>query len=210
MYNPHIITQEFEKEVAKYCNAPYFVALDNCSNALFLALKYNNIEGKTIKCPNRTYVSVPMEIIHAGGKVEFIKSSGTTLKGYYYLPPTNVIDSSLLFTADMYVPETFMCLSFTGAYKTLKLGKGGGILLDDEKAYNWMKKARFSGRHEMSYHVDNFDDNPVIGWNFYMPIETAARGLQSMLQFYDLDGNKKINEPVELPYPELDKFKIFK
>ena len=103
-----------------------------------------------------------------------------------------------------------MCISFTGAYKHLKLSKGGAILLDDEKAYNWLKKARFSGRDECSYHVDNFDDNPVIGWNFYMMPEIATRGLLLIQQFYNADGSKKQNEDLELKYPDLSKFKIWK
>jgi hypothetical protein len=30
-----------------------------------------------------------------------------------------------------------------------------------------------------------------------------------MSQFYDLDGNKKNNQDLELPYPDLSKFKIY-
>lgn len=36
-----------------------------------------------------------------------------------------------------------------GPYKHLKLGKGGTILTDNEEAYKWFKRARFSGRNEM-------------------------------------------------------------
>ena len=61
----------FEEELCKYTGARYAVALDSCSNALFLALTYLDIKGKTITIPNRTYPSVPCEIIHAGGKVKF-------------------------------------------------------------------------------------------------------------------------------------------
>jgi hypothetical protein len=134
---------------------------------------------------------------------------GETIKGAYQLKPTNVWDSALRFTADMYIPDSMMCISFTGAYKHFKLSKGGAILLDDLDAYNWLKKARFSGRSECSYHDDNFDDNPVIGWNFYMMPELATRGLLLINQFYNTDGSKKHNEDLELPYPDLSKFKIW-
>ena len=40
------ITDDFEKELGKYTGAPYVVTLDNMSNALFLALYYENIEFK--------------------------------------------------------------------------------------------------------------------------------------------------------------------
>ena len=211
MYNPHQVTREFEKAIAEYTGAPYVVALDNASNALFLALKYCNIEGKTISIPSRTYPSVPCEIIHAGGKVEFLPIEGNTLKGPYKLVGTNVIDSALRFTANMYIPGTFMCVSFTNSYKPVKLGcKAGAILLDDEEAYKWFKKARFNGRQECSYHDDDFDSEPsVVGWNFYLSPDIATRGLILMNDFYNPDGSKKHIEDIELPYPDLSKFSIF-
>ena len=128
------ITEQFEDAVAHYTGAPFCVAVDNCSNALFLALEYEGIEGKEITIPSRTYPSVPCEIIHAGGKVRFKPTEGDTLKGAYPLEGSRTWDSALRFTAGMYIPNTFMCLSFTGPYKHLKLSKGGAILTDDYKA----------------------------------------------------------------------------
>lgn len=200
------ITEEFEKGLSEYTGAKYVVAVDSQSNALFLALFYEKINGKTITIPSRTYPSVPCEIIHAGGKVEFKVVSGTTLKGAYQLEPTKVWDSALRFTADMYMPNTHMCVSFTGPYKHLKLSKGGAILTDDYDAYLWFKRARFSGRRECSYHDDKFD---MLGWNFYMLPEIAAKGLRDLAQFYNFDGSKKDNNDLELPYPDLSKFKIY-
>jgi len=201
------VTRSFEERLAEYTGASYAVTIDNQSNALFLALYYEKITGETIKIPNRTYPSVPCEIIHAGGKVEFEPVYGTTLKGAYQLSPTNVWDSALRFTTDMYIPGTHMCLSFTGPYKHLKLGKGGAILTDDFEAYKWFKRARYSGRNEVSYHDDYFD---MLGWNFYMMPEIASRGLLLMNQFYNMDGTPKHNEDLELPYPDLSKFDIYK
>ena len=201
------VTKSFEERLAEYTGAPYAVTIDNQSNALFLSLYYEKITGKTIKIPSRTYPSVPCEIIHAGGKVEFEPVYGSTLKGAYQLSPTNVWDSALRFTNDMYIPGTHMCLSFTGPYKHLKLGKGGAILTDDFEAYKWFKRARYSGRNEVSYHDDNFD---MLGWNFYMMPEIASRGLLLMNQFYNMDGTPKHNEDLELPYPDLSKFDIYK
>lgn len=202
----HKITEDFESKVAEYTGAKHVVAVDNQSNALFLALIYEKINGQTITIPSRTYPSVPCEIIHAGGKVNFDVVSGTTLKGAYQLKPTKVWDSALRFTADMYIPDTHMCVSFTGPYKHLKLSKGGAILTDDYHAYLWFKRARFSGRRECSYHDDNFD---MLGWNFYMMPEIATRGLLLMTQFYNIDGTKKHNDDLELPYPDLSQFKIY-
>lgn len=205
------VTEEFEKKLAHYTGAKFAVTLDNMSNGLFLALYYeNHVMNRTneiITIPSRTYPSVPCEIIHAGLKVEFEPVEGTTIKGAYELKGSNVWDSALTFTADMYKPNTHMCVSFTGPYKHFKLSKGGAILTDDVKAYRWFKRARYSGRREVSYHEDNFD---MLGWNFYMMPELAARGLLLMNQFYTTNGEKKYNEDLELPYPDLSKFDIYK
>lgn len=201
------ITEDFEKSLCDYTGSPYAVTVDNQSNALFLALMFEKVKDLEITIPARTYPSVPCEIIHAGAKVKFKQSKGTTLKGAYQLEATKVWDSALRFTADMYQPGTHMCLSFTGPYKHLKLGKGGAILTDNLEAYHWFKRARYSGRRECSYHDDHFD---MLGWNFYMMPELAARGLLLMNQFYNLDGSKKHNPDIELPYPDLSKYEIYK
>lgn len=221
------ITDEFEQALCDYTGAPYAVALDNCSNAIFLALlwwKKNNIHPDRITIPKHTYMSVPCEIIHAGFKVVFEANKffvkehengdkehvHNILHGDYRLKPSPVVDSALRFTADMYNIEEdeglFYCLSFTGPYKHLKLGKGGAILTDNKEAYEWFRRMRYSGRREISYHEDSFD---MIGYNFYMMPEIAARGLMLMKQFYNPDGTKKHNEDLCLPYPDLSQFKVY-
>jgi dTDP-4-amino-4,6-dideoxygalactose transaminase len=205
------ITEDFERALSDYTGAPYVVSLDNMSNALFLSLYYEKNISKTIikekiTIPSRTYPSVPCEIIHAGLKVEFEPVQGKTIKGAYELKGSNVWDSALRFTADMYIPNTHMCISFTGPYKHFKLSKGGAILTDDYQSYLWFKRARYSGRRESSYHDDYFD---MLGWNFYMMPELAARGLLLMNQFYNIDGTKKHHHDLELPYPDLSKFEIY-
>jgi dTDP-4-amino-4,6-dideoxygalactose transaminase len=206
MKNVYDITDEFEKRLSDYTGAPYAVTVDNQSNALFLALMYENIKGQEITIPSRTYPSVPCEIIHAGGKVNFKQVEGKTLKGAYQLEPTNVWDAALSFTYNMYKPGTHMCVSFTGPYKHLKLSKGGAILTDNHEAYLWFKRARYSGRRECSYHDDNFD---MIGWNFYMPLMTATLGLHLAPSLYDINGTPKHQEDSELPYPDLSKFEVY-
>ena len=179
------ITEEFEEQLSKYTGAPYVITVDNASNAIFLALMYENVKGQTITIPARTYPSVPCEIIHAGAKVNFTPVEGKTIKGAYQLVPTKVWDSALRFTHNMYIQNTHMCISFTGPYKHFKLSKGGAILTDNYDAHLWFKRARYSGRRECSYHIDNFD---MLGWNFYMMPELAARGILLMNQFYNTDG----------------------
>jgi dTDP-4-amino-4,6-dideoxygalactose transaminase len=205
MKNIYDVTNEFEKRLGEYTGAPYVVCVDNASNALFLSLMYEEVKGKIVEIPNRTYPSVPCEVIHAGAKIKWGKVKGKTIKGAYNLGGTKVWDAALSFTTDMYKPNTHMCLSFTGPYKHFKLSKGGAILTDDHDAYLWFKRARYSGRRECSYHDDNFD---MLGWNFYMMPELAARGLLLMGQFYD--GENPIhNEDKEMSYPDLSQFPIY-
>ena len=205
------ITEDFEKALSDYTGAPYVITVDNQSNALFLALYYEknitkSITSDIITIPNRTYPSVPCEIIHAGLKVGFETVKGKTIKGAYELKGSNVWDAALSFTADMYKPNTHICVSFTGPYKHFKLSKGGAILTDSLEAYYWFKRARYSGRRECSYHDDNLD---MLGWNYYMMPELAARGMLLMNQFYNIDGTRKHNADLELPYPDLSKFEIY-
>jgi dTDP-4-amino-4,6-dideoxygalactose transaminase len=210
MKNVYDVTNEFEKALAEYTGAPYVITVDNQSNALFLALYYEHyinrsITSKHITIPSRTYPSVPCEIIHAGLKVKFKQVKGKTLKGSYNLEGSNVWDSALSFTHNMYKPGAYMCISFTGPYKHFKLSKGGAILTDDYNANLWFRRARYSGRRECSYHDDNLD---MLGWNFYMMPELATRGLLLMNQFYE-NGKPKRNKDLELPYPDLSKFPIY-
>ena len=217
MKNIYEVTREFERLLGEYTGAPYVITVDNQSNALFLSLYYEknikkSIKTDTITIPNRTYPSVPCEIIHTGLKVEFSKNYDNlnekkrTLKGAYNLSGSNVWDSALSFTSNMYKLGTYMCISFTGPYKHFKLSKGGAILTDNLEAYLWFKRARYSGRNECSYHEDNLD---MLGWNFYLMPELAARGVLLMNQFYNIDGTPKHNEDLELPYPDLSQFKIY-
>lgn len=200
------ITEQFEDAVAKYTGAPFAIALDSCSNAMFLALKYIGISGVEISIPERTYMSVPCEIIRAGGRVSFEEVKGDSITGSYQLKPTPVWDCALSFTFNMYRPGTIQCLSFTGPYKILKLSKAGMILTDDEDLYRWAKRMRFSGRNECGYHEDSFD---CLGYNMYLLPEISARGLLLMNQFYDLQGNPIQNTDVTMRYPKLSDYEIY-
>ena len=207
--NPYKIVRMFEEEVASYTGAPYAVSVDSCTNALFLCIKYyqyltgDNNKNIPITVPAKTYLSVPQSVMHSGCDVIFDKSAeANNWKGVYKLEPLPVYDAAKRFTSNMYVPGTFMCLSFH-IKKHLKIGKGGMILTDDPKAVEWFKKARYEGRSEKLYHEDNIE---MLGWNMYMTPQEAAHGL-SLMQNY----------PLEVPdlgenngYRDLTEFTVFK
>jgi dTDP-4-amino-4,6-dideoxygalactose transaminase len=184
-HNPYNIVKMFEEEVAQYTGAPFAVAVDSCTNALFLCCKYHKVIEVTI--PKRTYLSVPMSIIHSGGEVVF---EDREWSGAYQLKPYPIYDAAKRLTSGMYIPKTSMCLSFH-IKKTLAIGKGGMILTDDYKMVEWLKKARYEGRSEVNYKEDNID---MLGWNMYMTPQQAAHGL-ALMQNYpehspDLGENK--------------------
>lgn len=177
-HNPFKIVQMFEEEIASYTGAPYAVSVDSCTNALFLACKFLEVEQVTI--PSKTYLSVPMSIIQAGGEVIFDKSAKTNhWDGLYQLKPYPIYDAAKRLTSNMYIPGTFMCLSFH-IKKSLGIGKGGMILTDNKESVKWFKKARYEGRSEKFYKEDNISS---MGWNMYMTPQEAAHGL-CLLQNY--------------------------
>ena len=197
--NPHRVTADFEESLVRYTGAPYAVATDCCTNAIFLCLKFLGVESQKITIPSHTYMSTACSIIHAGGEVAF-KKSPKFLSGAYRLEPTPVWDSALRFTENMYRKGQYMCLSFSGPKKILKIGKGGAILTDNEKAYEWFKRARYSGRNPVSHLTDQFS---ILGWNMYMPPDSAARGLLLM-------GSMSKNKDIRQEYQDISKFDIYK
>lgn len=193
----------FEEKVAEYAGSKYAVAVDNCTDALFLCLKYLKCDQQkqAITIPKRTYVSVPMTIHNAGCKYSF---EDIEWSGLYQLKPYPVYDSALRFTKDMYIKNSFQCLSFHRK-KILKLTKGGMILTDDAAAAEWFKVVRAKGRHP---HNDTLYINEVfteMGWNMYMPPEYAARGL---LIFNQLPENNEDAGGSDL-YHDLTKQPVF-
>ena len=204
----HQVTAQFEQALCDYTGATYAVAVDNASNGLLLCLEHENVKGVTITIPRNTYPSVPNEIIHAGAKVAFRPKPEPCglLTGAYRLEPTRIWDSALRFTHAMYIPCSLMVLSFSGPHKHLTTSKGGAILTDEPDTRDWLKRARFSGRSECSYHNDQFTQ---LGHNFYMLPEIAARGLLMMPGFYNLDGTPKIMQDKTLPYPDLSVWPLF-
>lgn len=198
--DPWDVVEIFENEVAKFAGCKYGVSVDNCTDGLFLCLKYLNYEGE-ITIPSRTYVSVPMTIINAGCKVKFEDKEWS---GVYQLKPTSIYDGATRWTEGMYVVgDGFQVVSFQ-IKKRIPIGKGGMILTNDETAVEWFKMMRYEGRHnEIKYEKDEFG---LIGYNMYMTPEDAARGLILM------SHTPKVNEDTgdSNTCIDLTKQKIFK
>jgi len=184
------------------------VAVTSCTMALLLAVAYHLrwpnkgrrvYQDLYVGIPKRTYVSVPMSIIHAGGWPTFRDEDWT---GCYQLGSLPVWDSARFFSSSMYVAGMMQCVSFHTS-KVLADTQGGAILHDNAEADLWFRKARFDGRTEgVAPRDDNFN---VIGWHCYMSPDVAARLL------WKLSVLPKHNEPLPNDdYPDISQMEIFR
>lgn len=197
----HDVTRRFESALCGYTGARYAVTTNSCTNALLLALRWflKDVRGvQLIEVPRHTYVSVPMSVIHAGGKPVF---TDRAWRGSYQLKPFPVWDCAREFRRGMY-PDNgqFLCVSFH-ASKILGDSQGGAILHADEHADRWLRRARFDGRTEG---VHPKEDNPILGWHCYLSPDVAARLLWKLPAIGD--GGVLANDD----YPDLSLMEAFK
>lgn len=227
MKNPYTIVAEFERAVAEYTGAPYCVAVNSCTSALMLAVAWHFSEMQRkvdeahagdgmrytalyppIEIPKRTYLSVPMSIIHAGGRPTFRDEEWL---GAYQLKPLPVWDSARWFTQGLYPHITERLAGATGQMvctshhwsKTLSTSQGGCILHDDPEADAWLRRARFDGRTEGVAPKD--DKITQVGFHCYLSPESAAHGLVN-LHFLPRHNVPLPNDE----YPPLDQMEIFR
>lgn len=172
--SPFDVVKQFEKAVADFTGAPYVVAVNSCTNALFLCLMWQKWKKQLpaeIEIPKLTYVSVPMQILHAGAKPTFRDEDW---QGMYQLAPLPIWDCARTFRGAMYDSGHFMCTSHHWN-KPLGIQQGGCILHDNKEADQWFRRARFDGRGEGVAPAKDKFNQP--GWHVYMTPEIAAEGL---------------------------------
>lgn len=184
MYNPYDIVTEFEKAIARRVGAQHAVALDSCTNALELALRYVRAgeKGYEVQCPRHTFLAAPMAIRAAGAPVRFVDEEWT---GMYRLHPYLIWDSAVQCAPGSY-PGGLMCLSFQYR-KPIPIGKGGMVCTNNAETAKWLRRARNLGRDIVDGRIYDLNDVTEQGWNRTMMPEQAARGL-SLLQFGKGDG----------------------
>lgn len=216
MFDAHDVTRQFERELAAYCGVRDAIAVNSCTMAILLAVAWwvrfsrdAALIDKRVTVPKRTYVGVPMSVIHAGAKPEF---ADFEWEGAYQLFPSPVWDSARWLTSGLYKnldsrtrctsDHALVCVSFH-ATKTLGIEQGGAILCDDVEAGAWLRRMRFDGRAEGL--AVNDDSIREIGWHCYMNPSTAAQGLMRMR------GLAKHNVPLPWDdYPDLSLMEAFK
>lgn len=201
MKNPFQVVRDFEAALCEYTGAPYAVTVTSCTAALLLACAwFRKTRGPhVLLIPKRTYVGVPMSVVHAGHAIQF---DDHDWKGEYRLTPLPIYDSARLFTSGMYRQGMMQCLSFHWS-KTLGIQQGGAILHDNPEADEWLRRARFDGRKEGVAPKDDHD--MIIGWHCYMSPEIAAEGLVRLSHL------PKHNDPLpNSDYPDLSTLGCFK
>jgi len=165
--------EELEKKFAKYVGAPYAVAVNSCTSAIFLSLLSKGTKMLTVEIPSVTFVSVANAIVNAG---LFLKFTDDIYVGKpYTLGGTNIWDSAHHLQRGCYQEGTLMCFSF---YPTKLLGscEGGMIALDNEEVYHWLRKARANGMERKGmFDWDYTVDFP--GWKMMMNDIQAAIAL---------------------------------
>ena len=205
--------------------------------ALLLSLKWHAINGigktiweemydrpATVTLPARTYISVPMQVLHAGFRLAF---EDYEWSGAYQLMPFNIWDSARWFTSGLFdklkktpLSTAFVCCSFHST-KTLGIKRpqfdydadpartcwdieqGGCILHNDPGADKWFRRARFDGRTEgVAPKDDTFD---MLGHHCYLNPSSARLGLELLKKL------PEHNTPLSNDdYPDLSKAPIFK
>lgn len=189
--------EDFEKEIASFFGSPYAIAVDCCTHGLELCLRLEN--SKEIFVPKRTYLSVPMLANKLNLELNWKEENW---EDYYYLTD-KIIDAAVLWESDSYIPNTYMCVSFQFK-KHLSLGRGGIILLDDEKKALQLKKMSYDGRiPDVPWIKQDID---TMGYHYYMTPETAQLGLQKLPDAIKTEPRKwKVTD-----WADLTQMKIFK
>jgi dTDP-4-amino-4,6-dideoxygalactose transaminase len=189
---------EFEEKISNFYGSKYGVAVDCCTHAIELCLRYKQIKHYTV--PKRTYISIPFLANKLGIEFSWREEDW---KDYYYLGGTNIIDAAVLWRANSYIPNTFMCISFQYR-KHLSLGRGGIILTDSKKDAIMLKKMSYDGRlPNVPWREQNID---CVGYHYYMTPETAKLGLQRLPEAILLQAKQwTVND-----WPDLTKMEIFK
>ena len=99
--------------------------------------------------------------------------------------------------------DTLQVVSFQ-VKKRIPIGKGGIIMTNNKKAYEWFKYASYDGRDLTKQYLD--DDFKMIGYHFYMTTEDAARGILLMDQIPEFNEDTGSSKT----YTDLSNKKIFK
>lgn len=199
--DPRSVITMFESKVADFAGSKYAVAVDCCTHAIELSLRYLINIGElstrsTIYIPANTYVSIYWMLKNMGFSVRFEDQEWS---GIYQVGNTRVYDSAVRWKKKMYAGNNALqCLSFQ-IKKRIPIGRGGMILTDDIEAADWLRLASYDGR-DLNTPYDHPGHVKMNGWHYYMTPESAARGI------FLMDAIKEQGDSADYTnYPDLQK-----
>jgi len=160
---------DFESALAEYTVAPYVVVTDDCTHAIELCMRYEQV--KECQFSAYTYLSVPMTLKHLEIEYTMLDETWT---GEYHFKNTRIWDSARRLERNMYRPGAMQCLSF-GWTKPLQLGKAGAVLLDDPEAYRTISRQRSDGRDLRIPWIT--ETELILGWHYCPTLELCVKGL---------------------------------
>jgi hypothetical protein len=105
--HPWTPVETFEKTIANYFGSSYAVAVDSCTHAVELCLRYKDIQKAS--CPSQTYISIPFTFMKLGITWNFDEYNW---QDYYQIGDSNIYDAAVLWRQNSYIPNSLMCLSF--------------------------------------------------------------------------------------------------
>lgn len=182
---------KFEQELAEFTGAPYAVMTDCCTHAIELCLRHDRVR-EVVMTPY-TYLSIPMTMHKLGIKYYYREEEWA---GEYRFHGTRIWDSARRLEQGMYRSGMKQCLSF-GHDKPLHIGRGGAILLDDQRAYEAIIRMRYDGR---DLNISPWQTQKIfrVGYHYRPTPEEAMQGLAL------LEGLRYECPPIKaVQYPDL-------
>jgi dTDP-4-amino-4,6-dideoxygalactose transaminase len=185
---------KFERALGELTGAPFVVMTDSCTHALELCLRYDKV--KRCRFTAFTYLSVPMTMHKLDISYGLIGDNEWV--GEYPILGTRIWDSARLLRTGMYRQGQMQCLSF-GYSKPLDIGRGGAILLDDQRVYESLIRQRSDGR---DLKITPWQSQKVfeVGYHYRPTIEEAQQALEKL---------PSVNQvPKYVEYPDLREITI--
>lgn len=231
-YNAFDVVTQFEQVMAEYTGAKYAVAVDSCTAALFLGLRYHfetlDELPPSVWIPRDTFVSVPMAAVHAGFSLEWREATYNWQQaGWYWLLPVPVVDAAVSCKRDIFhevlrwrdcwqsaslpdeqfkhVPAEEQPPTFvclSFQYRKQLPIGRGGMILHNDAVADEW----FRRARFFGRHAVPATEEPgpaMLGWHMYMEPERAAKGLSLMMHMPDDP------EPPVVHYPDLSKYSVF-
>lgn len=187
---------KFEQELAEYTGAKYAIMTDCCTHAIELCLRYDRV--KELVMTPWTYLSIPMTMHKLGIRYYYKEEEWI---GEYRFHGTRIWDSARLCKQGMYRPGQMQCLSF-GHTKPLHIGRGGAIILDDEKAYREIIRMRYDGR-DLSISPWQAQKTFRVGYHYKPTPEEAEMGSALLVGLWESNP-----DPIPVAYPDLREISI--